>query len=153
LTVLITLFSNAKQNYFFVLSGKNFMPKITQIVTFIPRKLFRYTKSLNNFLEAPLAMEHKWTVFEAWVTKVFRGRSSGYLFGTGIKDATVAYACDDGVCFISSCIGCRFDVVQFMGSFVSRPNLTVAITLPGSVACKTFVWSCKNQKLSSKTIC
>ena len=129
------------------------MNKIFQVVTFVPRKVYKYTKSFNNLLEAPLAMGDKWTSFEKWVTKVFGSTAGGALFGKGAADAAIAYACDDGVCFVVSCVGCGFDALQFLASFVPGPNITVVITLPGSVACKTFVWACKNQTLPWKGGC
>jgi hypothetical protein len=129
------------------------MNKILQIVKFVPRKIYNYTSSINQALEAPLALGNKWTTFEKWVTKVFGSTSSGALFGKGASDAVIAYACNDGVCFIVSCFGCGFDALQFLASFVPGPNFIVVITLPGSVACKMFVWGCKNQKLPWKTTC
>jgi hypothetical protein len=120
------------------------MGKFFQVIGFVPRKIYNYTKSLNTVLEAPLAVGNKWTSFEKWVTKVFGSTSAGSLFGKGAADAAVVYTCDDGVCFVVSCVGCGFDTLQFLASFVPGPNLTVIVSLPGSVACKTFVWACKN---------
>ena len=125
------------------------MNRFYQIVTFVPRKLWNYTKAINSVLEASTAVGNKWTSFEKWVTKVFGTTSAGALFGKGASDAAVAYACDDGVCFVISCVGCGFDVLQFLASFVPGPNITVI----GSVACKTFVWACKNQTLPWKGGC
>lgn len=85
--------------------------------------------------------------------KVCGSTSAGALFGKGASDAVVAYACDDGVCFLVSCVGCGFDTLQFLASFIPGPNVTVIVTLPGSVACKTFVWACKNQVLPWKGGC
>lgn len=126
------------------------MNKFFRVITFVPRKVYNYTKSLNTALEAPLAIGDKWTSFEKWVTKVFGSTTGGALFGKGAADAAIAYACDDGVCFVISCIGCGFDALEFLASFVPGPNITVVITLSGSVACKTFVWACKNQTLPWK---
>lgn len=63
------------------------------------------------------------------------------------SDAAVAYACDDGVYFVVSCVGCGVDAIQFIASFAPGPNITTVVTLPVSVACKTFVMVCKNQTL------
>ncbi len=119
----------------------------------MPRKVLNYTKSVNTAIEAPLAIGHKWTSFEKWVTKLFGSTSAGALFGKDASDAVIAYACADGVCFVVSCIGCGFDTLQFLASFVPGPNVTAVVTLPGSVACKMFVWGCKNQKLPWKGGC
>ena len=129
------------------------MNKFVKVVTFVPRKIWNYTKSLNNILEAPIAIEAKWTAFEEWCTKIFGTTSAGVLFGKGASDAAIAYACDDGVCFVVSCVGCGADVLQFLASFVPGPNITAIVTLPVSAACKTFVWACKNQTLPWKAGC
>jgi hypothetical protein len=80
------------------------MKKFVQVVRFVPRKIFNYTKSINTALEAPLAIGDKWTSFEKWVTKIFGSTSGAALFGKGAGDAAIAYACDDGVCFVISCV-------------------------------------------------
>lgn len=129
------------------------MNNIVKFITFVPRKVYNCTKNINSVLEAPLAIGNKWTSFEKLVTKVFGGTTSGFLFGRGASDAAVAYACNDGVCFVVSCVGCGFDILQFLASFVPGPNITVVITLPGSVACKSFVLACKHQTLPWKGGC
>jgi hypothetical protein len=35
------------------------MSRILQVVTFVPRKIYSYTKSLNSAIEAPLAIGDK----------------------------------------------------------------------------------------------
>ena len=126
------------------------MNKLFQVLTFVPRKAWSVAKNVNKVLEAPVAIEGKWTAFEEWVTKMFGGTSSGVLFGKGASDAAIAYACQDGVCFVVSCIGCGADVLQFIACFVPGPNITTVVTLPISAGCKTFVWACKNQTLPWK---
>lgn len=126
------------------------MNKLFQVLTFIPRKAWRVAQNVNKILEAPVAIEGRWTAFEQWVTKMFGGSSAGVLFGKGASDAAIAYACKDGVCFVVSCVGCGFDTLQFIACFVPGPNITTVVTLPVSVACKTFVWACKNQTLPWK---
>lgn len=76
------------------------MGKFYQVVTFIPRKTWQVAKNVNKVIEAPAAIEVKWTAFESWVTKMFGGSTAGCLFGKGAADAAIAYACDDGVCFV-----------------------------------------------------
>ena len=127
--------------------------KLFQLVTYVPRKAWNVTKNVNKVLEAPVAIEGKFSAFESWVTKMFGSTSAGALFGKGASDAAIAFACDDGVCFYVSCVGCCFYTLQFMSSFVPGPNITTVVTLPVSVACKTFVYACKNEKLPWKTGC
>lgn len=129
------------------------MNKLFQIATYVPRKVWNITKNVNKVLEAPVAIEGKWTAFEQWVTKMFGSTSAGALFGKGASDAAVAYACKDGVCFVVSCVGCGVDALQFLASFAPGPNITTVATLPISVACKAFVMACKNQTLPWKTGC
>lgn len=126
---------------------------VVKVVTFVPKKIYNYTDSINKLIEAPIAIGNQWTTFQKWVTKVFGGTTGGILFGKGASDAAIAYACDDGVCFAVSCIGCGFDALQFIASFAPGPNVTVVVTLPVSAACKTFVMACKHQKLPWKTAC
>ena len=129
------------------------MRKLFNVLTFVLRKIWTYTKNVNTALEAPLAIQGKWTSFEQWVTKVFGSTAGGALFGKRASNAAIAFACDDGVCFVVSCVGCCFDILQFLASFVPGPNIRVVVTLPGSIACKTFVWACKNQTLPWKGGC
>lgn len=127
--------------------------KIIKVVTFIPRKIYNYTLSLNTALEAPLALSNKMTDFEKWITRMFGTCSAGPLFGKGAADAVEAYACKDGVCFVVSCVGCAFDALGFIANFVPGPNITQVITLPVSGACKVFVFCCKNKTLPWKGGC
>jgi hypothetical protein len=57
------------------------MAKFFQVIGSVPRKIYNYTKSLNNVLEAPLALENKWMPFEKWVTKILGSTSRAALFG------------------------------------------------------------------------
>ena len=129
------------------------MSRLFDAVTFVPRKAWNITKNVNKVIEAPVAIEGKWTAFEQWTTKMFEGTTAGALFGKGAADAAVAYACNDGVCFAVSCVGCGVDTLQFLASFTPGPNITTVVTLPVSVACKTFVFACKNQNLPWKGGC
>jgi hypothetical protein len=108
---------------------------------------------LHSFLEKYGAIEHKWTILETYTTKMFGGSTGEAILGKRASDAAIAYACEDGVCFIVSCVGCGFDALQFLASFVSGLNITSLITLPGSLCCKTFVWACKNQTFPWKKEC
>lgn len=80
------------------------------------------------------------------VPKVLTGLGGGALLGKGAVDALEAYACNDGVCFVVSCIGVCADTLQIVGTWAVGPNVTWAITTPTSAACKTFVHYCKQVK-------
>ena len=41
-------------------------PKIIKVATFVPRKIFNYTKSINTALEAPLGISKKLSDFEVY---------------------------------------------------------------------------------------
>lgn len=129
------------------------LSNVFKIITFVPRKIYNYTSSINTALEAPLAIRSKMTDFETWVTRMFGTCSSGPLFGKGAADAVEAYACEDGVCFFISCVGCTFDAFGFLANFVPGPNITQVITLPVSAGCKVFVHCCKNKTLPWKGGC
>jgi len=120
---------------------------LVKVVTFIPRKVYNYTKSFNIFLEAPLGISNKLSDFEVYVTKLLGGTTGACGFGKGVVDAAEAWACQDGVCFVVSCIGCGADTLQMIACWVPGPNITNLVTVPVSWGCKTFVWSCKNKKL------
>ena len=128
----------------------NVMNKFITVLNFVPRKAFKSTQSINKALEAPLAIGD---TFESWVTKVFGTTSACALFGKDAFYTTVVYTFYNSVCVIISCIGCSFDALQFVASFVPGPNFTVIVTLSCSTAFKVFVWSCKNQTLLWKVGC
>lgn len=121
------------------------MSKFLKIVTFVPRKLWNSTKSINTALEAPLGISKKLSEFEVYLTKLIGGTTE-----KGVADAAEAYACKDGVCFVVSCVGCAADGLQIIAFWVPEPNITNLVTVPISWGCKTFVWSCKNKTLPWK---
>lgn len=127
--------------------------KVFKIITFVPRKVITYAKSINTALMAPLELKEKMSAFEVACTKMFGTTSAGILFGKGAADAAEAIACDDKVCFVVSCIGCGFDTLGFVTNFVPGPNVTQIITIPGSMCCKVFVKSCKLKTLPWKGGC
>jgi hypothetical protein len=61
----------------------------------------------------------------------------------GGTDAAKALLCNDGPCFVISCIGCVADGLQIIGSYAPGPNVTVVVTMPVSWSCKTLVWLCR----------
>ena len=129
------------------------MGKIFQVATFIPRKVWNYTKSINTALEAPLGISEKFSSLETYFTKLFGGTTGSCGLGKGAADAAEAIACQDGVCFVVSCVGCVADGLQLIACWVPGPNVTTLITMPLSWGCKTFVWACKNKTLPWKGGC
>ena len=129
------------------------MNKIFQIVTFVPKKIYNYTKALNTALEVPLGVSKKLSDSETYLTKLFGGTTGACGFGKGAADAAEAYACQDGVCFVVSCVGVAADGLQIIACWVPGPNITNLVTMPVSWGCKTFVWSCKNKTLPWKAGC
>lgn len=127
--------------------------KIIGVVTFIPRKLYNYTEAINVALQAPLAIKDKMTASEIFYTRLIGTTSSSVLFAKGAKDAATALVCQDGVCFVISCIGCAADSLGFVANFVPGPNVTQIVTVSISAGCKTFVWCCKGELLPWKKIC
>ena len=120
---------------------------IIKTATFIPRKLWNYTKALNIALEAPLGISKKLSDLEIYITKLIGGSTGAMGVGKGTADAAEALACKDGVCFVVSCIGVTADGLQILTCWVPGPNITSLVTMPISWGCKTFVWACKNKTL------
>lgn len=129
------------------------MYSFVKVVTFIPRKAWNYTKSLNTLLEAPAGFSKKMSDFEKYITKLIGGTTGAMGVGKGAADAAEAIACQDGVCFIVSCVGVTADGLQMLASWAPGPNITTLITMPISAGCKTFVWACKNKTLPWKGGC
>ena len=123
------------------------MKKLVQVVTFIPRKAWNYTKSINIALEAPLAIIEKFSAMIAYMTKLFGCTTGSCDLGKGATDASETLACQDGVYFIVSYIGCTADGLQIFASWIPGPHITTLITMPLSWGCKTFVWAYKNKTL------
>jgi hypothetical protein len=123
------------------------MDKIFQVVSWPARKIFNYTKAINIALEAPTAIKESSNKVFTFVTKLTGATSGSVGAAKGTVDALEALACQDGVCFMVSCVGVAADGMQIVASFVPGPNITVLVTTPISVFCKTFVWACKRSKL------
>lgn len=123
------------------------MNKIIQIGYWPFRKAMNYTKALNNLLESPTNLGNKGNFIYERVTKITGATTGACGFGKGASDALEAFACQDGICFVVSCIGTSADVLQVMASYVPGPNVTITVTLPISWGCKVFVYCCKHSKL------
>lgn len=123
------------------------MLKFVKVVTWPIRKIFTYTKSVNELLEAPLSIKKGSEKTFIFVTKITGATTGAAGAAKGSIDAAEAFMCNDGICFIVSCVGVTADFLQVMASFVPGPNVTAIITTPISVGCKVFVWCCKRSKL------
>lgn len=121
--------------------------KIKQIALWPARKIFNYTKSINTLLEAPTGIKEKADKALVWTSKLVGATTGSAGAAKGTVDALEALACQDGVCFIVSCVGVGANTLQVMTSFVPGPNVTALVTTPISVGCKVFVWCCKRSKL------
>lgn len=123
------------------------MVNFIRVVTFIPKKLMNYTKSINTLLEAPTGIKEFTDKSVTFYSKL-TGITVGSLGATkGAVDMMEAYVCQDGVCFAISTIGVCADLLGFATSFVPGPNVTSLVTIPLSASCKFFVWNCKRSNL------
>jgi hypothetical protein len=116
---------------------------LKKIVLFIPNKIIK----INSALEKALGLPEKAEKGFVMGTKVLGAGTGAAQAGKGSADLAEAIVCQDGVCAVVSGIGLAADCLQICGSFVPGPNVTVAITVPVSYFCKTFVWACKRSKL------
>ena len=116
---------------------------IKKIVFFIPNKLRKLNSALDKILDLPEKAEKGYVLG----TKVLGASTGAAQAGKGSIDLAEAIVCQDGICAVVSGIGLAADCLQICASFVPGPNVTVAITIPVSCFCKTFVWACKRSKL------
>lgn len=123
------------------------MIPIIKIIKFIPIKVLQYAESLNNLLLAPTIVKDGTSKGFNHLTKLIASSTGGVGIGKGSVDALEAYACNDKICMIISCVGVAADGLQVVASLVPGPNVTVFVTVPISLSCKTFVWACKRSKL------
>jgi len=121
--------------------------KVFKIITWPARKVFNYTKSINTLLEAPTGIKTGVDNGLKWTSKLVGATTGSACLAKGSADALEALACQDGICFVISCIGVGADSLQILASFVPGPNVTALVTSPISVGCKVFVWCCKKSKL------
>lgn len=123
------------------------MGKFIKVGSWPARKVWNYTKSLNMLLEAPTGVKEGVTSRLEWCSKLVGSTTGAAGAAKGSVDAMQALACQDGVCFIVSCVGIGAESLQIVASFVPVPNVTALVTTPISVGCKVFVWACKKSKL------
>lgn len=123
------------------------MIKVISVISWPARKIYNITKGINDALESPTIIGNFVKDRYAYVTKV-TGATTGSVAGAkGLVDAAEALVCQDGVCFVVSCIGTAADGLQILASFVPGPNATMIVTMPISYFCKTFVFCCKRSLL------
>lgn len=127
--------------------------KIFQVATYIPKKVWTYTKLLNTALKAPFGISEKFFSLEAYFTKLFGATTESCEFGKGAASAAKVLACQNGVYFVVSCIGCSADGLQILACWLPDPNITTVVTMFLSWGCQTFVWACKNKTLPWKGGC
>jgi hypothetical protein len=123
------------------------MNKPVKVLTWIPRKLWNYTKSINTVLEASTGIKNGVSSSLEWTSKLVGSTTGVAGAAKGAVDAAEAFACQDRVCFVVSCVGMTADGLQIAASFVPGPNVTALITTPVSIGCKCFVYCCKKSKL------
>jgi len=123
------------------------MRKLISVVSWPARKAFNLTKGVNDAIQAPTVIGNAAKDGITYVTKLTGATTGAAGAAKGAVDAMESLACQDGFCFVVSCIGIGADSLQIMASFVPGPNVTALITTPISVGCKVFVWCCKKSKL------
>jgi hypothetical protein len=129
------------------------MNKVIKVISWPARKVYGYVASINTALEAPTQIKEATNKGFTYVTKLSAATTGSAGAAKGTVDALEALACQDGVCFIVSCIGVGADTLQVFASFVPGPNITALVTTPISLGCKVFVWCCKRSKLPWKNNC
>jgi hypothetical protein len=123
------------------------MSKLIKKVTWPIRKIYNYTKGMNDALQSPTVVGNAANEVFEYTTKIVGATTGAAGAAKGSSDALEALACQDGVCFVVSCVGTAADTLQIIASFVPGPNVTALVTTPISVGCKVFVWCCKKSKL------
>jgi hypothetical protein len=123
------------------------MWKIVKIATWPVRKVYNYTKGVNDLLQSPTLVGNAANDGIEYVTKITGATTGAVGAAKGAVDAAEALACQDGVCFVVSCVGTAADGLQIIASFVPGPNVTALVTTPISWGCKVFVYCCKKSKL------
>ena len=113
--------------------------KVVQIAIWPARKLYNYTKSINDALQSPTSIRKAANNDIDYVTKITGATTGACGAAKGGVDAAEALAYQDGICFFVSCVGTTADSLQIMASFVPGPNVTTLVSTPVSWGCKVFV--------------
>lgn len=104
-------------------------------------------KNINNTAITIVGVGDKLDQTQKMVTNYYGAVTGGVGLGKGVVDTAEALVCNDGLCAAVSGVGCLADGLQILASFLPGPNITMIITSPISLGCKTFVWCCKRSKL------
>jgi hypothetical protein len=123
------------------------MSKFLNVVAWPFIKVFNLTKGVNDAIQSPTIIGNAANNCIIYITKLTGATTGAIGAGKGTADALEALACNDGMCFLVSCVGVSADGLQFIASFVPGPNVTTLLTTPVSVGCKVFVHCCKHSKL------
>lgn len=123
------------------------MWKVIRVTTWPIRKFYNYTKGVNDLLQSPTVIGNAANDGLKYITKLTGATTGAAGAAKGAVDAAEALACQDGICFIVSCIGTTADLMQVTASFVPGPNVTALVTTPISCGCKVFVYCCKKSIL------
>lgn len=123
------------------------MSKFIKVASWPFVKIYNLTKGVNDAISAPTLIGNSANNGITYITKIAGATTGAAGAAKGASDALEALACQDGVCFVVSCVGASADTLQICASFVPGPNVTALITTPISVGCKVFVYCCKNSKL------
>jgi vacuolar-type H+-ATPase catalytic subunit A/Vma1 len=123
------------------------MWKIVEITTWPIRKVYNYTKGINDLLQSPTIVGNVVKDRFQYISNVAGATTGSMGAAKGVVDAAEALVCNDGICFVVSCVGTAADSLQVLASFVPGPNATIIVTTPISWGCKMFVFCCKRSKL------
>lgn len=123
------------------------MSKLFHQASWPIRKLYNYTKAINDAVQAPTVIGNAANDALDYTTKFVEATTGAARFAKGLCDALEALACQDGICFVVSCVRTTADTLQIIASYIPGPNVTALVTAPISVGCKVFVWCCKRSKL------
>ena len=123
------------------------MSRFLKVVVWPFVKVYNLTKGVNDVIQAPTLIGDAANNGITYVTKITAATTGALGIGKGTADALEALACQDGTCFVVSCIGVAADGLQCIASFVPGPNVTALVTTPVSWGCKSFVYCCKHSRL------
>ena len=124
--------------------------KLFKVAAWPATKVFGYVRGVNDALLAPTVVGEACSNSFVYGTKLMSASTGACGLGKGTADALEALVCQDGVCFVISCIGISADSLTIAASYVPGPNVTSLVTIPISIGCKSFVWACKKSKLPWK---
>jgi hypothetical protein len=116
---------------------------IKGVIMYLPNKVIQ----MNSFAGSVAGLPTKVDKILTFWTKLIGATTGTAGIAKGTSDVMVALKDCDHVCAVISGIGVSADMLQVATTFVSGPNVTMVLTTPISVGCKTFVWCCRRGKL------